>query len=143
MSISSPSAILMLSVAALFPTPLQLQGFAVDDIYDFDAVKSVETLMGVDGVLSAGFVFVARVQKITLQADSASNLIFDTWNTQQEAAQDVYPASGLLRLPGIATKFTQTKGFLTGYKPAPASKKVLQPRTYEITWERVAPAPTV
>ena len=99
--------------------------------------------MGVDGILSAGFVFVARVQKITLQADSASNLIFDTWNTQQEAAQDVYPASGLLRLPGIATKFTQTKGFLTGYKPAPAGKKVLQPRTYEITWERVAPAPTV
>ena len=140
-SITSANAVLTIAVATIFPIPQQIQGFATDDIYDIPAIKSVEVMMGVDGVLSAGFVYVAIVQEITLQADSASNAFFDTWWTQMQAAQDVYPASGLIKLPGIATKFTQTRGFLTGYKPAPGAKKVLQPRKYEITWQSIAPSP--
>lgn len=140
-SITSANAVLMLSVPPLFPIPQQIQGFATDDIYDIPQIKSVEVLMGVDGVLSAGFVYVQIVQTITLQADSASNSFFDTWWTQMQAAQDAYAANGLIRLPSIATKFAQTNGYLTGYKPAPAAKKVLQPRTYEVTWESIAPAP--
>ncbi len=139
--ITSANSILTLSIATLFPNPQQLQGFGVDDIYDIAQVKNVETLMGVDGLLSAGFVWKERVQTVTLQADSASNAIFDTWNAQQESNQTVYPAQGLIRLPGIATKFIQTRGFLTGYKPAPKAGRLLHPRTYEITWQRVAPAP--
>jgi len=141
MSITSANAVLTLSQPILFPTPVQIQGFAVDDIYDMDEVKSVETLMGVDGVLSAGFVFRERVQHIMLQADSASNDFFDTVNMQQEAALDVYQLSGQIQLPGIATKFNQIKGFLTGYKPMPDAKRTLTPRRYEITWEKVFPAP--
>lgn len=139
--IGSSNAVLMLSIATLFPIPQQLQGFGVDDIYDVPQIKSVETMMGVDGVLSAGFVYVQIVQHVTLQADSASNSIFDTWWTQMQAGQTTYAANGLIRLPAIATKFTQTKGFLTGYKPLPKGGKLLGPRTHEITWERVAPAP--
>lgn len=141
-SITSANSVLMLAIATLFPVPQQLQGFATDDVYDVPTIKSVETMMGVDGVLSGGFTFVAIPQSITLQADSASNRVFDTWWTQMQAAEDVYIASGLIRLPSIVTKFTQTRGFLTGYKPVPAAKKTLQPRTYEITWERIAPSPT-
>lgn len=141
MSITSANAVLMLAVPPLFPVPQQLQGFATDDIYDIPQIKSVEVMMGVDGVLSGGFVFVQIPQEITLQADSKSNAFFDTWWTQMQAAQDVYTASGLIKLPGISTKFTQINGFLTGYKPAPAAKKTLQPRRYEITWQSIAPAP--
>lgn len=140
-SITSANAILTLSVPPLFAIPQQLQGFGVDDIYDTDQIKSVETMMGVDGVLSGGFVYVEVKQTITLQADSASNSFFDTWWTQMQAAQDVYVASGLIKLPSIVTKFTMLTGFLTGYKPIPDGKKVLQPRKFEITWGKVAPAP--
>ena len=65
------------------------------------------------------------------------NAAIVAWNE----VKDVYAANGLIRLPGIGTKFTQNNGFLTGYKPLPAGKKLLQPRTHEITWGRVAPAP--
>lgn len=140
-SITSANAVLAIAVPPLFAVPQQLQGFAVDDVYDVPQIKSVEVAMGVDGVLSGGFVFVQIPQTISLQADSPSNALFDTWWTQMQAAQDVYVANGLIRLPGISTKFTQTRGFLTGYKPAPAAKKTLQPRVYEITWERIVPAP--
>lgn len=139
--ISSANAVLTIAIATLFPNPQQIQGFGVDDVYDIAQVKNVETLMGVDGVLSAGFVYKERVQTITLQADSASNSIFDIWNAQQEANLVTYPAQGVIRLPAIATKFVQTRGFLTGYKPAPKAGRILHARTYEITWQRIAPAP--
>ena len=143
MDIGSSNSVLTLAIATLFPIPQQLQGFGVDDIYDIAQVKNVETMMGVDGVLSAGFVWKERVQTVTLMADSISNRLFDTWNLNQEANQTIYPATGLISLPGIATKFVQTTGYLTGYKPAPKAGRLLHPRTYEITWQRVAPAPTL
>jgi hypothetical protein len=141
-NITSADATLTLTIPPLFPVPQQLQGFATDDVYDIPAIKSVETMMGVDGVLSGGFVFTAIVQQIHLQADSASNLVFDTWWTQMVAAKLAYSCGGLIKLPGILTKFTQTNGFLTGYKP-PGAKRVLQPRSYEITWQMIAPAPSL
>lgn len=139
--ITSANSVLMLSVALLFPEPQQIQGFSTDDIYGVAQIKSVETAMGIDGVLSGGFVFVAIVQTLMLQADSESNDFFDTWWTNMQSAKGIFPASGLIKLPSIATKFTQTRGFLTGYTPVPAGKKTLQPRPYEITWQNIAPSP--
>ena len=140
-SITSANTILTLAIPLLFPTPVQLQGFATDDVYDIPRIKSVETLMGVDGVLSGGFIYVEILQDIMLQADSPSNSLFDTWWTQMQAAVDVYPANGSIVLPGIATKFTMVNGYLTGYTPAPAAKKVLQPRRFEISWNSIVPSP--
>ncbi len=121
---------------------MQLQGFATDDIFDIPTIQSVETMMGVDGVLSFGFVFKEIVMRIMLQADSASNAIFDTWWTQMVGSLITYPASGVITLPNISTQFLLTNGGLTGYKPAPGAKKLLQPREYGITWNLIAPAPT-
>jgi hypothetical protein len=132
---------LTLSIPLLFPTPQQIQGFANDEVFNIPQIKSVETMMGVDGTLSAGFVYVPIMQTISLQADSASNLFFDIWWTQMQSTKGTYIATGLIRLPSIATKYVLSTGFLTGYKPAPDAKKMLQPRTYEVTWQNFAPAP--
>ncbi len=140
--ITAANSVLTLSVATLFPTPQQLQGFAADDVYDIARIQSVETLMGVDGVLSAGFVFVEIEQTIRLQADSPSNFVFDTWYTQMVANFTTYAAQGVIRLPNIQSKFTMSNGFLTGYKPAPQARRVLQPREYQIRWNAIAPAPS-
>jgi hypothetical protein len=139
--ITSADAVLTLAIDTIFPLPVQLKGFAADDVYDVPAIRNAEVQMGVDGLLSAGFVFVAITQSITLQADSLSGALFDAWYNQEQAAKTKYAAQGNLRLPSIASRFVQTKGFLTSYKPLPAGRRVLQPRTFEITWERVAPSP--
>ena len=141
MSITSANAILMLSQATLFPSPVQIQGFAADDVYDVDEIKSVETIMGVDGVMSAGFVYEMVQQRMTLQADSASVSFFDTIWTQMNAAQDTYELQGLITLPGIATKFQHIKGFLTGWPPMPNAKRTLQPRRFSLIWQRILPSP--
>jgi hypothetical protein len=142
MDITSANAVLSLAIPPLFPVPQNLQGFAADDVYDVPQIRSVETLMGVDGVLSGGFVYVAVLQRIMLQADSPSNAVFDQWWSQMQATQSVYVANGVIRLPSISTKFVQTTGYLTGYKPAPAARRVLQPREFEITWNSIQPQPS-
>jgi len=140
--LTAANAIITLSQVTLFPTPQQMQGFAADDVTDMDDVEPLEDLMGVDGVLSFGFVWVGRMQKITLQGDSASNNFFDTINSQSEAAQTTYPLSGTILLPAIGTMWTLINGGLKRYKPMPAVKKIIQPRSYSIIWNKVVPAPT-
>ena len=140
-NISAAGVVLTLSIPIVFPTGQQIQGFANDEVFDIPQIKSAETMMGVDGILSVGFVFVPVIQTISLQADSASNLIFDQWWAQQQANKTSYLASGLILIPSVGAKYTLNGGVLTGYKPAPNAKKLLQPRTYEITWQGIAPAP--
>lgn len=137
--ISGATANLTIVVPPIFPTPIQIQGFAADDVYELDEIENVETLMGVDGILSGGFVWKPQMQRITLQADSPSNEFFDNWNAQMIAGQTTYTASGVLTIPAIGLKFVQTNGFLTTYK-LPGVKKLVQPRTYRITWNNVIPA---
>lgn len=138
--ITAANAILTIVIPPIFPVPIQIQRFAVDDIYMFDEIESVETMMGVDGVLSGGFVFKPQNQTITLMADSPSNDIFDTWSLQQIAGLTTYVAMGVLTLPALGKKFIQTNGFLTRYQ-LPGAKKLIQPRRYGITWNLVAAAP--
>lgn len=140
MDITAANAKLTLAIPPLFSVPQQLQGFAADDVYDLDEIESVETLMGVDGTLSGGFVWKPQPQTIMLQADSPSCALFDTWYSNQVAAQATYVAAGVLTLPAIGLKFVQTVGYLTGYK-LPGAKKLIQPRRFRITWNIVLPAP--
>jgi hypothetical protein len=141
MSLTGSNAVITLTQATLFPIPQQLQGFAADDVTDMDAVKILEHLMGVDGVLSFGFVWMERMQEITLQADSASNAFFDVINTQQEATQTAYPLNGIVILPAIGLSFTLINGGLETYKPMPQVQKIIKPRKVRIVWNKVVPVP--
>jgi hypothetical protein len=141
-TLTSANCILFLSQPILLPTPVQIEQFAADDVYGVDRIKSVEVLMGVDGVLSGGFVFAEIMQHFYLQANSPSNVeVFDKIWTQMVAAKDVYPLNGSITLPAIKTKFTMSNGFLTDYSPAPDAKKILQRRQYTITWNSIGPSP--
>jgi hypothetical protein len=141
MSITAANAQLSFTQAVLFPTPVLMSGFAVDDIYDIAQAQITEELMGADGTLSFGFIYTPRVQNITLQADSPSNAFFDTIAQQQTAAVDVYPLNGVIRLPGISIMWNMINGALRNYAPAPDAKRTLTPRRYTVSWARVFPAP--
>jgi hypothetical protein len=141
LTITSANSIYQLSITGLYNSPQQLQGFAADDVFDTPSLKSSEILMGVDGNMSAGFVYVPIMQTIHLQADSASGIIFDQWYAAQQAEQDVFFANAVVALPSIQRKWSMTKGVLSGYMPIPDAKKTLAPRTFEITWNFMSAAP--
>lgn len=136
-TITSANAILTLTLDGIFAAPQTLQGFAVDDVFGMEPLEAAETLMGVDGVLSGGFVFVPVILNIHLQADSPSNIVFDTWWANQQQSKDLFTAGGSITLPAIGRKYTMYKGFLKTFPPNAAARRTLQPRTYIIHWQSI------
>ena len=140
-AVTAADIVMTISVPLVFASPQQIQGFATDEVTDIPALRSAEVMMGVDGILSSGFVFVPVPQTLSLQGDSASNDLFDAWWTQMQQTKASYLASGLLKVPSIGKKYTLVSGVLTSYKPISNAKKLLKSRTYEITWQNIAPSP--
>jgi len=141
MSITSANSIYTVTIPGIFAAPQRLQMFATDDIYGTEMLKSNEVMMGVDGKLSGGFVYVEVKQSIQLMADSISGTIFDQWWQFMNVLQDAYPAYGSISLPSLGYTFLLNKGFLTGYQPLPDAGKTLKPRKFELTWESIIANP--
>ena len=140
-SITSSNSVYLLSITGLYAVPQQLQGFAADDIFDTESIETAETIMGADGKLSAGFIFVPIKQSVMLQADSDSNTLFEAWYAAEQTAREKSFANGVVHLPGIGRSYVMTNGVLTTYAPISDAKKVMQPRKYGITWESIKGAP--
>lgn len=140
-SLTSANAIITITIPGLFNTPQQLQGFSADNVYDMAVQEVVQTAMGVDGILSGGFVFNPVEQTFDLQADSNSNNIFELWAATQKQIKDVLTANGATTLPSVGKSYIATKGFLISLPPAPAAAKILQPRRYMIRWESILAVP--
>lgn len=140
-TLTNANSVLMLSVGGIFPVPQQLQGYATDDMFSAPDVKPAEAVMGVDGKLSGGFTPYPTEIEITLQADSPSAFIFDTWTEAQNVAREIFIAQMTIALPGTQQKFACTRGILTSQSPMPTGKKILQPRKWTITFQSVSPAP--
>ena len=139
--ITSANAVLTLAAIGVLSVPQQIQGFSTDDIYSVAPVSPVETMMGIDGNLSGGFLFTEKKMEITLMAGSPSNSFFDALQAAQEAAIQPVILSGMLTLPSTGLQAVLTVGYLTRYPPVPNGKKVLQPRIFEITWQDINVSP--
>lgn len=139
--ITSANAILTFAVPDYLPTPQQIQGFSTDDIFTTTRVTPVETMMGVDGLLSAGFLFTEKKMEITLMASSGSTSFFDQLQAGQEAAVQAFSITGIITLPSLGLSYNLVNGYLTGYPPISDARKVLQPLKYEITWQDITPSP--
>lgn len=143
-TITSASAILQISVATLFTSPQQIQQFSADNIFETDEIEVGETSMGIDGVLSAGWVWNEVPWNISLQANSPSNALFDQWYQAEKTAQDKYAATGLVILKSIGTKFILSNGYLKRFSPIPSAAKTLRARRFGIVFNSInaAPSPT-
>lgn len=139
-TITSANSIFTLAQASLYPNGVTLQQFSADDMFDMEAIKNLEFQMGIDGVLAAGFVFVAIPQSVSLLAISPSIDVFDLIYTTQLSTVDALPLSATILLPSIGKQLTCSNGYLSSYKPLPPVKKTLQPQTFEITWNTVIPS---
>lgn len=136
-SITSADLIFILSVPELGIVGHKVQGFSVDKAFSFDNAIIGETLMGVDGKLSAGYVPSKKTMTLTLQADSDSIEVFNAVAEASQTRKKVYFMSGVITLPSIEKSFNLTRGALVSAPPIPAAAKLLQPVDYTIDWESV------
>lgn len=140
-TITSANAVLAIGVTSYFPVAQVIQGFATDDAFATSAVDQVETRMGVDGILSGGYIPTAYDMTISLQADSPSRSLFEAWAAQQVSDKEAYVGFGTVLLKSVGRAYDLTKGFLVSYPPMPGVKKVLEPLVYTIRWQNITGAP--
>lgn len=138
-SITSANAIIILTVPGVIPG-IQLEGFAADDIYDIEQLEIAETVMGVDGILSVGFVFTEVKQTFSFQPDSTSIQSFEDWYTAELALVDKIPGSVQVTLPSVGIVYDQSPVVMKTYSPAPSAGKVLKPRKFGLIMGRCIPS---
>lgn len=136
--ITSANSVLSIGAVGLFTIPQQLLGFGTDDAYSMADVDTSEVYIGVDGIMSYGWVPQIKAMKIHMQADSPSIGFWETIYNTQEAAQAPVALFGTLRQPSILRAYTLAIGVMSGYKPIADAKKVLQPRDFSIKWQVTA-----
>jgi hypothetical protein len=124
-----------LNVPAVFAAPIALQGYSTDDAFSTPEVDVAETFVGVDGFFSAGVIPYLVKQNVVFQADSPSITYLETWLQAMAAARQVYFGNAVILLPSIQKQYVLGPGILSRITPIPQAKKVLQPVTYEMTWQ--------
>ena len=139
--ITAANAVYTITIPGVFDSAQQLQGFSADDVVDTDAIAPTESIMGVDGFFTAGFVYVPKVQAISLMADSPSGFVFEQWHEAMIAALEAIPASANIRFPSLSRQYALTRGFLRGFISFPGARRVLQPRRFTIEWQRISGSP--
>lgn len=141
-SITSANAQLVVVIPALSIGSAPVVGFAVDNAFQNEAIKTAEASRGVDGRLSAAYIPTEVKMKVSLRADSPSKQIFDDWANYMFANSDVAYATIYLALPATGEGYTFNKGVLTSYHGAPSGKKMLEDVEYEITFESLTKSAT-
>lgn len=142
-TITAANSVFTLLVVPIFPVPFQLQGYAADAAFETETVDAAETIMGVDGIMSAGFTPFISPMRITLQADSPSLDVFEQWLGAQKAIKELFFAQATIALPAVGKSYQCTKGVLKRVTQAPPARKVLQPAEYQIDWNDIQPIPLV
>jgi hypothetical protein len=140
-TITSANSILMLGIAGLYNVPIQILGFSTDDAFTIGDVDMAETMMGVDGRMSAGWIPMIKTMDITLQADSPSNDFFDAWIAAEGIAREKYMCNGSILLSGTNRLYVLTTGYLKTGSVMPGAKKVLQPRKFTLEFQDISVAP--
>ena len=142
-TITSANAQLTLFALPYLPIPVAIQGFAADSAFLIDSPAVAEVMMGVDGIMSAGYLPNITRMTIQLQADSPSMRWFNDLIAAEKAAREIAWLYGSVALPSLGVSYTLTKGVIETGTLMPPVGKVLQPQSFQIAWNDVQPVPLV
>ena len=136
-TVTAANIVLTINVPEVLATPINIQQYGTDEAVECDPVDIAETMMGVDGKMSAGLLPAITPMKITLQADSDSISLFETWDATQKANGNslIYATNAVYIHPSTKKIYNLTKGALKNMQRVPGAKKILQQVTFLIHWE--------
>lgn len=140
-TLTAANSVFILAIRGVYPIGQLLQGYSADAAFETEAAEPTENQIGVDGIMSSGWVPYITNQTVNLQADSDSVLVFENWLAYMKAAREVTYADATISLPSVQRKYTLTKGSLSSIVAIPGTRKVMQPRAFRISWGDISPAP--
>lgn len=126
----------MIMIQTVYPTPIQLSQFGVDDAFTNESVAASETQVGVDGYGVAGYLPRAVPMTIRNLASSggAGVEIFENWLAAMDQIQDVLYASAVITMPSVGRKYNCAFGSPGNFSTLADVRRVLSNREFRITW---------
>lgn len=140
-TLTSANAVLMMTLPIL-PIPVQIKGFSADDMAEQEEIQYTESVKGVDGYMSSGYVNNNNVVNITLQPTSPSMDIFYTWIKTMKVKREAISVSLLtLSSEALGCTYICQNGVLTNGTEIPPFKKIIQPVKFKLTFESITQVP--
>lgn len=128
--------------APVFPAPVELKQYSTDDIINQDDIEFAESRMGIDGIMSSGYVINSRVVNMTFESTSPSIDTFNLWINAMKTARDVLIAPAMrVSVPSLNATYVFTNGVIKSGKEMPDLKKTSQPITYTLEFESCTAVP--
>ena len=133
-TITSANGVITASVQGLFPSPVTLEGWAVDDAFALDEVTLAEAKIGVDGMAAYGYVPTLSPFTIRLLANSPSLFFFEEIVNQTMALGEVFIINLTVYLPSVGKRYVFSNGTLLSGKLMPDGKKTLADQDFKMTF---------
>ncbi|RKS87332.1 hypothetical protein DES39_0552 [Orbus hercynius] len=134
--ITAASVIVTLVADELYPTGRVIEGFAEDSLRSLDDLVRTESVMGVDGKLSVGFVYYPVNLTLHLMPDQDGYTVFENIaQVQNTLVAPIYLSMTIVDV-SLKRKYTLTKGALTSFAAMPNANRLMQPVDAAMVFER-------
>lgn len=134
--ITAASVIMTLVADELYPTGRTIEGFAEDSLRSLEDLTLNESIMGVDGKLSHGFVEYPTVLTLNLMPDQNGYTVFENIAQAQKTLRAPIILSMTIVDVSLNRKYTLTRGALNSWKPMPDATRTMQAVDAVMTFER-------
>lgn len=134
-NITDADAIIILTIENLYPSGVQLQGFAADTAWTAGDSQVAEARMGVDGKLSAGYTPVPRTITVALEASSPSLEVMRRLVEASQVSRAVFTCHMQITIPAQEKEYQLANGVLQTAHDLSDGKKVLDPSQFTFLFE--------
>lgn len=128
-TITAANAIVLFSTDNYFPSPIRLSGFSADNIFTFGDATIGETRMGVDGLMSGGWVSHEVPFTIFLEANSESRVHLENFRASCNSRKETERVTFDVTLPSTGRRVTAS-GFMVSHSGGTNAQKLLQGSQY-------------
>lgn len=128
-TLTAANSIVLFSTDSYFSSPIQLQGFQADNAFTFGDAAMGETVMGVDGLQSGGWVAHEVDFSVFLQANSASREQMEDFRAHCNSRMETERVTFNITIPATG-RTINASGFLTSASGGTSAQKLLQGTQY-------------
>lgn len=135
--VTSADVAAVMTIEDLYPSGFVLENFGSDQAIVSEPVQEVETRMGVDGKMVAGYTPAPVQVQVTFEPVSPSVPYLRTLAQSQRSQKRPFRIGLSVRVRSTNKKHTFINGVLTNSPPMSSVGKTMQPMTFTFTFERV------
>ncbi|HEI8419012.1 TPA: hypothetical protein SLE42_002996 [Morganella morganii] len=128
-TITSANAVLMLRCEGVYDDYIRIQGFQVDNAWEFGEANIGETRMGVDGKQSIGYTPHETPWTLYLEANSVSTQVMENIRKDFNSNMETRFIEIIVEIPSIGKRY-QGKGGMTTMTGGASGKKLLDGTSY-------------